>query len=140
MIYLDTDHLTVLTDDRDKSYPQLVQKLESASEGFQLPLIVVEESIRGLFGMIHRYREVNRQLYGYSKLLHLLRLLKEIEIVPFDEPAAELVQRFQAQKIRTGVEDLKIASISISRNALLLTNNLKDFKRIPGLKVESWIA
>ncbi len=140
MIFLDTDHLTVLTDDRDKSYPQLVQKLESAGEGFQLPLIVVEESIRGLFGMIHRYREVNRQLYGYSKLLHLLRLLKEIEVVPFDEPAAELVLRFQAQKIRTGVEDLKIASISISRNALLLSNNLKDFKRIPGLKVESWIA
>jgi tRNA(fMet)-specific endonuclease VapC len=34
--------------------------------------------------------------------------------------------------------DLKIAAIAFSQDALLLSSNLKDFRRIPGLKVEDW--
>jgi tRNA(fMet)-specific endonuclease VapC len=100
----------------------------------------VEEALRGLLALIHRYKEVDRQLYGYSKLMHLLQLLKEVQVLPFDEADALLVIRFQKDKIKAGTQDLKIASIAISNNALLLSNNLKDFRRIPGLRVESWIA
>ena len=34
--------------------------------------------------------------------------------------------------------DLKIASIAIANDALLLTRNLSDFSKIPGLRVEDW--
>ena len=34
--------------------------------------------------------------------------------------------------------DLLIASIALSNNAILVTNNISHFKRIPGLKIEHW--
>jgi len=34
--------------------------------------------------------------------------------------------------------DLKIAAIVLARNATLLTRNLADFRKVPGLKVENW--
>lgn len=34
--------------------------------------------------------------------------------------------------------DLLIASIALSNNAILVTNNISHFKRIPGLKIENW--
>ncbi len=34
--------------------------------------------------------------------------------------------------------DLLIASIVLSNNSTLVTNNIEHFKRIPGLKIENW--
>jgi tRNA(fMet)-specific endonuclease VapC len=35
--------------------------------------------------------------------------------------------------------DLLIASISLANNYILVTNNIKEFKRIKGLKIENWL-
>lgn len=33
---------------------------------------------------------------------------------------------------------LKIAAIALANNATLLSKNLRDFSKVPGLKVEDW--
>ena len=43
------------------------------------------------------------------------------------------------RRIRIGTQDLKIAAISRVHDALLLSTNVRDFGRVPGLRVESWI-
>ena len=35
--------------------------------------------------------------------------------------------------------DLKIASIVLVHGATLLSSNLQDFERVPGLPVEDWL-
>jgi predicted nucleic acid-binding protein len=35
--------------------------------------------------------------------------------------------------------DLKLASIPIVRDALLLSANLRDFQQVPNLRVEDWL-
>jgi tRNA(fMet)-specific endonuclease VapC len=35
--------------------------------------------------------------------------------------------------------DLKIAAINLVHDAILLTRNLVDFAKIPGLRVENWL-
>ncbi len=34
--------------------------------------------------------------------------------------------------------DLKIAAIVLANDSMLLSRNLSDFRKIPGLKVEDW--
>ncbi len=39
-----------------------------------------------------------------------------------------------------GTMDLKIASITLANNAILLSRNLCDLERIPDLRVEDWLS
>lgn len=52
--------------------------------------------------------------------------------------AAAEFERLRKQRIRIGTMDLKIAAIALANNATLLSKNLRDFGKVPGLKVEDW--
>ena len=41
-------------------------------------------------------------------------------------------------KVRIGTMDLRIAAITIAQDGLLLSKNLTDFRKVPGLRVEEW--
>jgi tRNA(fMet)-specific endonuclease VapC len=57
----------------------------------------------------------------------------------FDKGAANRFKEFRKQKIRIGSQDLKIAAIALSHDALLLSANLRDFRMVPGLRIENWL-
>jgi len=38
-----------------------------------------------------------------------------------------------------GANDLWIAAQTVSRNLTLVTENLREFRRVPGLKIENWV-
>ena len=40
----------------------------------------------------------------------------------------------------TGGNDLWIAAHAISREAVLVSGNSREFKRVPGLQLENWLA
>jgi len=48
---------------------------------------------------------------------------------------AELERRGQI----IGPYDLQIAAQAISNDLILVTNNTKEFERIPGLKLDNWV-
>ena len=39
-----------------------------------------------------------------------------------------------------GTMDLRIAAIAIAHDAVLLTGNLVDFRKVPGLCAEDWAS
>lgn len=68
--------------------------------------------------------------------------LLPLEIIPFDSRAAvfyAIVRSSLEKKGKViGPNDLMIASIVLANNGTLVTNNLKEFKRIGKLKVVNW--
>ena len=69
-----------------------------------------------------------------------LQVFCTIPLLDFDSAAAAIVQQLQQQHIRIGTMDLKIASITLAHEATLLSRNVKDFQKVPGLLVEDWTA
>lgn len=65
---------------------------------------------------------------------------RRVNILDFDNLAATQFAVLQSQRIRIGTMDLKIAAIALANDATLLSRNLKDFCKVPGLKVEDWAA
>ncbi|WP_148594300.1 type II toxin-antitoxin system VapC family toxin [Aquisphaera giovannonii] len=60
------------------------------------------------------------------------------EVVPFDGAAATIHETLKGQRVRIGSMDLRIASIALARGLILVTRNVRDFQRIPGLSTENW--
>jgi tRNA(fMet)-specific endonuclease VapC len=78
-------------------------------------------------------------LSAYARLAELFSFLGSWNLVLFDERGAIEFARLRHERIRIGSQNLKIASIAIVNDALLLSANLRDFQRIPGLRVENWL-
>ncbi len=62
----------------------------------------------------------------------------EAQVLPFDEAAASIFDEMRRRKVRVGSMDLRIASIALSQDMTVLSRNLSDFGRVPGLSVEDW--
>ena len=50
------------------------------------------------------------------------------------------LEALKQARTRVGTMDLKIASIAMANTATLLSRNLSDFERVPGLRVEDWLS
>ncbi len=113
--------------------------MEAATEQVACTIVSVEEVLRGWLAIIHRLRDVHRQVPAHVRLGQLFNVLSDWEIVPFDERAADQFAGLRRQRIGIGTMDLKIASIALTNDALLVTANLRDFSLVPDLRCESWL-
>lgn len=66
--------------------------------------------------------------------------LAPFEILPFDRPAAQDHGRlrYRLRQRPIGDRDLLIAAIALTRRLTIATRNVREFRRVPGLKVEDW--
>jgi tRNA(fMet)-specific endonuclease VapC len=142
MILLDTDHLTFLKYPDSQRGRCLVDRLNAApaSEVIGVSIVTVEERMRGWLAVIAREKSALRQVVGYRELALLFEFYAAFVVVPFDESAAREFDDLRQRKLRIGSMDLKIASTAMAHNALLLSANRGDFKRVPGLRVENWLG
>ncbi len=75
----------------------------------------------------------------YSELTGLIEFFSFWTILPFDNAAVSTFRQFRSQKNRAGSMDLKIASIAVSCDCVLLTANTRDFAGIAGMRIENWL-
>ncbi|MFO1522477.1 MAG: type II toxin-antitoxin system VapC family toxin [Kiritimatiellia bacterium] len=75
--------------------------------------------------------------------LALTEFLAPLEVLDFPAGAAPLYGKIRTRLQRAGTPivnyDLLIAAHALQQGLVLVTNNTKEFKRVPGLRMENWI-
>ena len=135
MNYLfDTDTCISLLDGRE---PDKQQNILTRMERLHRPEIFLSTvTVSELsFGVENsRFRKAN--------LAALDAFLLDFRVMPFDESAAREAGRVRAELEkkgqRIGVMDTLIAAHAKSLGLPVVTNNVADFSRVRGLKVENW--
>lgn len=68
--------------------------------------------------------------------------LSTLEILPFDESAiwhyGDLRTDLERRGQPIGTLDTMIAAHALTTNTILVTNNTREFERVPGLRLENW--
>ena len=68
------------------------------------------------------------------------RVIEPWQVLPFDEDAADHHARirWELRHNPIGDRDLLIAAIAASRDLVVVSQNVREFRRVPGLRVEDW--
>jgi len=102
-------------------------------------IITAEEALSGWIALVRRHRAGLDQLSASEHLRTCIETVSKLGILPFDREAALIFHELERSRTRIGTMDLKIAAICIAHDALLLSRNLVDFEKVPGLRVENWL-
>lgn len=89
-------------------------------------------------------------LYGAEKSQNIDRNLEAIEefishldVLPYDAKASQHYGQIKAALEKKGEiigeNDIHIAAHAISQGLILVSNNLREFKRVPNLAFENWV-
>jgi tRNA(fMet)-specific endonuclease VapC len=69
--------------------------------------------------------------------------LDAVTILAFDRPAARsygaLRALLETRGTPIGIADTMIAAQALAAGCVMVTNNLRHFRRVPGLKTEDWL-
>jgi tRNA(fMet)-specific endonuclease VapC len=135
---LDTDHISIIQSQSEPGYSALVRKIRRYTPAdFGYSIVSFHEQVIGCHDYINRARNYGALARGYEMLIRALRDYDAAEVLPFDGPATVALGGLSS-RLRVGKMDLRIASIALSRGLVLLTRNVGDFGRIPGLVTEDW--
>jgi len=71
-------------------------------------------------------------------------MAERLDVAPFDAIAATHFGQLRAELYSLGKPigpyDMMIAGHARSTGLILVTNNEREFERVPGLRVENWVA
>ena len=73
----------------------------------------------------------------------LSTFLSALDVMAFDHHDADsagwIKSQLEAAGTPIGAYDLLIAGQALARDLTIVTNNMREFSRVPGLKVEDWL-
>jgi tRNA(fMet)-specific endonuclease VapC len=73
---------------------------------------------------------------------HLAALIETVQVLPLPLEAARRYAQVRAELERAGrpigSNDLWIAAHALADDLTLVTNNEREFRRVPGLRIENW--
>jgi tRNA(fMet)-specific endonuclease VapC len=132
---LDSDHVTL----HQRREPAVVRRLAGVpSNQVSVPIVTVEEQMRGWLAVIRRAPTPERLVAAYASLHRAVTYFAQVHILDYSEDAASHFAALRAQQIRIGTHDLRIAATALAINGILVTRNRRDFQQVPGLLLEDW--
>ena len=116
--------------------PQLINKIKSYSPSdLSLSTVTLAKIYYGIEKSPVKKKE---------RRLKIEHIKSELDIYPFNEQAAVKYGTIRAALEKRGKpiseRDTQIASIALANKLCIVTHNIKEFSRIPKLKVEDWAS
>lgn len=117
-----------------KSSPALMQRIQAVPLQQQCMSVVTWAEL--LYGVqVSSKKKANREAVDL--------LARHVEVLQWTPEAAQHYADIRAELKKKGQQlganDLLIAAHALSRGAVIVTNNVKDFGRVKGLKLENWM-
>ena len=137
MKILDTDILSLLFHD----HPRVVERHRQESDEVALTIVSRIQVLQGRFAMLLKAPDGAALLRAQQWLDLTVNNLAAIpNVLTIDDRVASefdrLLHNTKLKKI--GRADLLIAAFTLASRAVLVTRNLKDFRQVPGLRIENW--
>lgn len=116
-----------------KKFPELLDKISvRLNDGVYISSLTVAELEYG----------VSNSLYPEKNRIALLEFLSIFNILDFREtdavPYGIIKTNLRRNGNVIGPIDMLLAAQGISNNMTMVTNNIKEFQRVEGLKIEDW--
>lgn len=117
-----------------KKKPEIVLKHlhDNLENGLAISVITLAELEHG----------VEKSAKPEKNALALMQFLSILDILSFDDRAAveygKLCAYLQKRGTPIGTMDMLIAAHAKAEGLTLVTNNMREFERAPGLKLENW--
>lgn len=117
-----------------KNYPQgLQEKFNSLAEQLCISCITL--------GELHYGAEKSAR--RADNLMAIEHFVARLDVLPFDTKAAVHYGQVRAELERAGTpcgsHDMQIGGHARSEGLIVVTNNLREFNRMPGVRVENWV-
>jgi tRNA(fMet)-specific endonuclease VapC len=129
MYLLDTDTIIYILKGQ-------VKVLENLRRNFYEPMSLSVISLMELYYGAFKSQRVA------SNLAKIRALETKLKIIPLNKESAEVFGMLKADLEKHGTPlddfDLALASCALANNQVLVTNNVKHFQRIDGLKLVNW--
>ncbi|MGK7951460.1 MAG: type II toxin-antitoxin system VapC family toxin [Xenococcaceae cyanobacterium] len=136
---LDTDHTSLFLAGNQSVIAQVAEHYDSIA----ITIITVQELFNGWNGKLNDPQQANNLSSLYTKLWKTTEFFKVINILNFDRDAEACHNKLRQNNRNLAKKrldkDLRIASIALMQNAIVVTRNYKDFSQVPNLQLENWV-
>jgi tRNA(fMet)-specific endonuclease VapC len=132
---LNTDMLTLF----QHGHPKVSARCAFAPPGsLAITIISVEEQFLGWYTRARQAKRDDEIASAYERMTDFADFIKQWPIVSFTAKAIQEYRQLKALKLNVGKKDLCIAAIGRVLGVTVVTGNLSDFGRVPGLAIEDW--
>lgn len=114
--------------------PTLREKFNTLAEQLCISSITLGELYYGAEKSVRRA----------ENLTTVTRFIARLEVLPFTDKAAAHYGQVRAELERAGtpcgIHDMQIGGHARSEGLIVVTNNMREFGRMPGVRVENWLT
>jgi tRNA(fMet)-specific endonuclease VapC len=98
----------------------------------------IEEALGGWYTALRQARTNADQARAASLLSDAFMFLSQFPVIALTADSLDRADQLVKLKLNVGRMDLKIAALALELGATVVTNNARDFARVPGLAWVDW--